>query len=129
MGENMSDKQTTVDVDPDLVEKLTVLTRDIAYMVCGEQPDVPQPENLRDLDSFLVVQVLLELENSTGVMMLEELEDAQAETFGELANNIIRIAVAGGSLAKLIESVAPDRQGEDQDDATAAAAEGQAATA
>ncbi|QFU89751.1 hypothetical protein YIM_22870 [Amycolatopsis sp. YIM 10] len=125
----MSDKQTTVDVDPDLVEKLTVLTRDIAYMVCGEQPDVPQPENLRDLDSFLVVQVLLELENSTGVMMLEELEDAQAETFGELANNIIRIAVAGGSLAKLIESVAPDRQGEDQDDATAAAAEGQAATA
>jgi hypothetical protein len=104
----MSDNGNAADRDPELVDRLTELVRATAYMICGEQPGVPQPRNLRDLDSFSIVQVLLELEKSTSVLMLEELEDFQGETFGELADDIVRIAERDGALAKLVESV-PDR--------------------
>lgn len=101
----MSENETVTDAGPELVEKLTELVRATACMICSEQPDMPRPGTLRDLDSFTVVQVLLELEKSTGVMMLEELEDIRVETFGDLATDIVRIAEQGGSRAELAESV------------------------
>ncbi|EIE98981.1 hypothetical protein [Saccharomonospora glauca] len=75
-----------------LVDALTDLVRRTAYQICGEQPGVPQPEQLSDLDSFSVVQVLLELEKSTELMLLEELGSFRGSTFEELAENIVEIA-------------------------------------
>ena len=56
-----------------------------AKSICADQPDVPEPKSLGDLDSFSFVQVILELENITGNKILERLEHFKGDTFEDLA--------------------------------------------
>ena len=49
------------------------------------QAEPPVPESLEDLDSFLIVQVLLGLEEVYGVSLLEDLSDFTGTTFEDLA--------------------------------------------
>lgn len=86
----MPDNDHVTAVDLTLVDEVERLVRGTAEMICAEQPDVPQPESLRDLDSFSMVQVLLELENTTQLKLLERLEGFQGETFRDLAEFIVR---------------------------------------
>lgn len=88
----MSENETTVHVDLTLVDDVEQTVRKTAFMICDEQPDVPRPETLRDLDSFSMVQVLLELENITSMKLLERFEEFSGETFRDLAEYIVRLA-------------------------------------
>jgi acyl carrier protein len=100
--EEMLDKETlrksVADLDPDgawapkLVDEVEEIVRHTAKMICAEQPDVPEPDSLRDLDSFSLVQVLLELENQLKMKLLERMENFEGETFRDLAELIVRLA-------------------------------------
>lgn len=85
-----SNTDLVAEIDPRRVDELEQKVRETAQMICAEQPDVPEPESLLDLDSFSVVQVLLELENSLDLKLLERMEDFQGETFRDLAEFILR---------------------------------------
>ncbi|MET8049798.1 MULTISPECIES: hypothetical protein [unclassified Streptosporangium] len=89
----MSDNDLATDVDLTLVDDVERMVRGIAEMICAEQPDVPQPESLHDLDSFSMVQILLELENTTQLKLLERFEGFQGETFRDLAEFIVKFTV------------------------------------
>ena len=86
----MSENATKVDLTN--VGDVEEMVREIARMICAEQPDMPEPESLRDLDSFSVVQVLLEVENTTDRKLLEKFEDfTEGEEFRDLAAYIVKI--------------------------------------
>lgn len=70
-------------------DEVEAFVRETAKMICDEQPEVPEPNSLRDLDSFSLVQVVLELENHYEIKILEHLEGFTGETFGDLANFIV----------------------------------------
>ncbi|MFE1174093.1 hypothetical protein [Streptomyces sp. NPDC058773] len=100
-------------MDTAVVGALTDLVRDTAYMICGEQPGVPQPKLLTDLDSFSSVQLMLELEKSVEVMLLEDLGYFEGTTFGDMAVHILTIADKKGELDGLVERmrrIADERQ-------------------
>lgn len=63
-----------------------------ARMICAEQPDVPEPNSVADLDSFSMVQIILELENIYRVRLLESLEEFDGAEFSELADIIVESA-------------------------------------
>lgn len=88
----MSDRTVATGRDPVVVGALTELVRETAYMICGEQPGVPRPDQLTDLDSFSSVQLMLELEKSTEVMLLEDLGYFQGTTFEDMAEHVLVIA-------------------------------------
>jgi hypothetical protein len=92
IDELMSDQDIDTEIDLTLVDEVEQVVRKTAYMICDEQPDVPQPESLRDLDSFSMVQVLLELENITDMKLLERLDTFQGEHFRDLADYIVGLA-------------------------------------
>lgn len=108
-------EQELVAVDQKLVDEMEQMVTKTAYLICDEQPDVPQPESLTDMDSFSLVQVLLELENTTDMKLLERLEDFQGESFRDLAEFIVRLAQADSE--------------ETRDEAGAATPQGETATA
>ncbi|RZQ61152.1 hypothetical protein [Amycolatopsis suaedae] len=88
----MSDNDLATKVDLTDVDDVEAMVRNIAKMICAEQPDMPEPESLRDLDSFSVVQVLLEVENTTNRKLLEKFEDfTEGEEFRDLAEFIVKI--------------------------------------
>jgi acyl carrier protein len=70
-------------------DELIEALRNTAKMICAEQPDVPEPEVLKDLDSFSFVQVILEIENEYNVRVLERLDDFIGGTFEDLADFIL----------------------------------------
>ncbi|MGQ0838788.1 hypothetical protein [Actinokineospora sp.] len=76
-----------------LVDELAELIRATANVICDEQPDVPQPADLGDLDSFSTVQVVLELENVLEVKLLEALGEFRGDTFRDLAGFIVDTSV------------------------------------
>jgi hypothetical protein len=82
---------TYEDLDQEVLDGLEKTVRETAVMICAEQPDVPQPENLADMDSFSMVQVLLELENVLGRKLLERMEEFRGESFRDLAGFIARL--------------------------------------
>ena len=57
------------------------------------QLDLPEPQEMSDLDSFSIVQLLLALEDVYNVSLLEDMADFSGESFEELtefiANNIL----------------------------------------
>ncbi|MFD7914889.1 hypothetical protein ACFV30_29900 [Streptomyces sp. NPDC059752] len=89
----MSENETKTSVDPQLLDEFTGLIRRTAAVICAEQPDVPEPQELRELDSFSMVQVVLDLENSLEVKVLEELEGFSGATFRELAEYVTEVAL------------------------------------
>ncbi|MGC7102990.1 hypothetical protein ACPZ19_50730, partial [Amycolatopsis lurida] len=97
----MPNEDLTSQVDLTLVDEVEKMVRGIAQMICAEQPDMPEPQSLRDLDSFSVVQVLLEIENTTNRKLLEKFEDfTDGEEFRDLAEFIVRIVAADEMDAK-----------------------------
>ncbi|WFE36496.1 hypothetical protein [Micromonospora sp. WMMD975] len=111
----------TVDLDRETAEELTkavdeltdVVTR-TARMICAEQPDVPEPGSLQDMDSFSMVQMLLELENGLDMKLLEKMEGFRGESFRDLARFIVRVRG---------EEQAADSAGEEQAADSAGAAQ------
>lgn len=99
----MPDRTVVTGRDPVVVGTLTELVRDAAYMICGEQPGVPRPNLLTDLDSFSSVQLMLELEESTEVMLLEDLGHFRGATFGDMAEHILVIAEQKNQLDGLVD--------------------------
>ncbi|WP_152436822.1 hypothetical protein [Nocardiopsis xinjiangensis] len=79
------------------------MAQNMATMICDEQPDVPKPESVADLDSFSMVQVLLEMENTTGLNLLERFEGFNGKLFTDLAAFVVRIAEEEGVLERLDE--------------------------
>jgi acyl carrier protein len=75
-------------------EELRAALQGAAKMICAEQPDVPEPETVRDLDSFSFVQVILEIENYYDIKLLENLGDFSGETFDDLAEFVVSQAGA-----------------------------------
>ncbi|GLX23052.1 MULTISPECIES: hypothetical protein [Streptomyces] len=91
------DNETVAEETPTFIEEFTELIRRTAAVICAEQPDVPEPEELRDLDSFSMVQVLLDLENELDLKVLEGLEGFNGRTFQEIAEHIAEIAHRAGT--------------------------------
>ena len=92
----MLDNNLATKVDLTLVDEVEKMVRNTAQLICAEQPDVPEPQTLHDLDSFSMVQILLELENTTGMKLLEKFEDfKEGETFRDLATFIVGLAAEG----------------------------------
>lgn len=83
---------TAFEIDPKMVDDIEVVVRDTAKMICAEQPDVPEPQALHDLDSFSLVQILLELENLLKMKLLERVDAFEGDTFRDLADFIVRLA-------------------------------------
>ncbi len=76
-------------IDPGLVDEMEEIIRKIAKDICAEQPEVPEPSSLVDLDSFSMVQVLLEIENSMHIKLLEAMEGFQGQEFRDLADYVV----------------------------------------
>ncbi|MER7111550.1 hypothetical protein [Streptomyces sp. NPDC000229] len=91
--------------DPALIDAFTEQIRLTAVAICAEQPDVPEPKELLDLDSFSMVQVLLDLENELDMKILEELEGFEGRTFREIAEHIAGIAHRAGTYAEFTAAV------------------------
>jgi hypothetical protein len=80
------------EVDLTNVDEVEKLVRDIAKVICDEQPDMPEPQSLADMDSFSVIQMLLQIENATGRKLLEKFESYSfGEEFRDLATHIVAI--------------------------------------
>lgn len=90
-SELVRENDTYEDLDPAALDELEKLVRDIAVVICAEQPDIPQPDTLTDLDSFSFVETLLELENQLERKLLEHLDDFRGKTFRDLAAGIARV--------------------------------------
>ena len=88
----MVNRALVAEIDPKLVDKVEEIVRETALTICAEQPDVPQPDHLRELDSFSMVQVLLELENSMDMKLLEKMEHFEGESFRDLAEFILIVS-------------------------------------
>ncbi|MER6175764.1 hypothetical protein [Streptosporangium sp. NPDC001681] len=106
----MSDNDLATDVDLTLVDDVERMVRGTAEMICAEQPDVPQPESLHDLDSFSMVQILLELENTTQLKLLERFEGFQGETFRDLAEFIVKFTTEDEQEKQRQAAEAPQEQ-------------------
>ncbi|GAA0821063.1 hypothetical protein ACFQVD_33845 [Streptosporangium amethystogenes subsp. fukuiense] len=106
----MSDNDLATDVDLTLVDDVERMVRGTAEMICAEQPDVPQPESLHDLDSFSMVQILLELENTTQLKLLERFEGFQGETFRDLAEFIVKFTTEDDQEKQQAAAEAPQGQ-------------------
>jgi hypothetical protein len=88
----MYDKDLATKVDLTSVDEVEEMVRSISKMICAEQPDMPEPESLRDMDSFSVVQVLLEIENTTDRKLLEKIDNfIDGEEFRDLAEYLVKI--------------------------------------
>jgi acyl carrier protein len=87
----MSDKDLVAEIDQTAVDEVEKLVRNTAQLICAEQPDVPEPQSLADLDSFSMVQVLLELENELSMTLLDRFEGFAGESFRDLAEFIVRL--------------------------------------
>lgn len=112
----MYDKDLATKVDLTSVDDVEEMVRSISQMICAEQPDMPEPQSLRDMDSFSVVQVLLEIENTTERKLLEKIENfIDGEEFRDLAEFIVKI------LAE--EDEEPQQDGGEQNGAVAPKAE------
>lgn len=79
------------DLDPEVIDELEKQVRETAVMICAEQPDIPEPSSLTDLDSFSYVETLLELENKLERKLLEHLDDFKGQTFRDLAVGVARV--------------------------------------
>ncbi|MGW4375257.1 hypothetical protein ACWEJ7_16500 [Streptomyces albidoflavus] len=91
--------------DAALIDAFTEQIRLTAVAICAEQPDVPEPKELVDLDSFSMVQVLLDLENELDMKILEELEGFEGRTFREIAQHIAGVAEQGGTAEEFAAAV------------------------
>lgn len=109
----MSDEGRSPEDSRIRVEGVARMAKNMATMICDEQPDVPQPESVTDLDSFSMVQVLLELENTTGLNLLERFEGFKGTLFDDLAVFVVRVAEEEGALERLDEVSAVYRPDED----------------
>jgi acyl carrier protein len=105
----MSEQNVVAEVDPKLVDEIEEIVKFTAEMICAEQPDVPEPQTLRDLDSFSMVQVLLELENKLEMRLLERMESFTGETFRDLADFIVRLAYEDEEVKGDAAATAEDR--------------------
>ncbi|MFC4534472.1 hypothetical protein [Sphaerisporangium dianthi] len=76
-------------LDKDLVLLRIVETAE-AYR--EELPDLPEEIELTDLDSFTMVQLILNLEDKLGIVVLEKVPEFQGKTFDELADFIVETA-------------------------------------
>ncbi len=86
------DENRAAEVDLTDVNKVEELVRETAKTICAEQPDMPEPQSMSDMDSFSVVQMLLEIENVSGRKLLEKFEDySYGEEFRDLAEHIVAI--------------------------------------
>jgi acyl carrier protein len=54
-------------------------------MITSGEPDIEEPTDLGDLDSFAVVQLILSLEDFFIVSLLEEMSAFRGRSFDELA--------------------------------------------
>jgi acyl carrier protein len=114
--ENVLENKPVTDLDPGgtwapaLVDEIEEIVRNTAKMICAEQPDVPEPEDLRSLDSFSLVQILLELENSLKMKLLERVEDFEGESFRDLAEYIVRLAYQDEEEQRETTAAAPQDQ-------------------
>ncbi|CCH33143.1 hypothetical protein ABZ816_19555 [Actinosynnema sp. NPDC047251] len=112
----MSDNNLAAKVDLTLVDEVEEMVRNTAQLICAEQPDVPEPQSLMDLDSFSMVQILLELENTTGMQLLERFENfREGETFRDLAAFVVTLAAEDDAAAAAGEQ--PDTPAGAQDPA------------
>ncbi|MET9247284.1 hypothetical protein [Nonomuraea sp. NPDC003709] len=57
-----------------------------------ELPDLPDQIELTDLDSFTLVQLILNIEDSLGIVVLEKVPEFKGETFLELAGFLVEMA-------------------------------------
>lgn len=103
----MAEKELIINIDWAAVDELAKAVEETAHTICAEQPDVPQATNLRDLDSFSMVQVLLELENNLDMKLLENMERFEGESYRDLAEFIVRLAYEAEAEA---EAAAADGQ-------------------
>ncbi|MET0234370.1 MAG: hypothetical protein ABW224_07010 [Kibdelosporangium sp.] len=88
------DENGVAEVDLTNVDEVEKLVREIARVICDEQPDMPEPQSLADMDSFSVVQMLLQIENATGRKLLEKFESySYGEEFRDLATHIVAIVI------------------------------------
>lgn len=86
----MPENKAATAVDLTDVDQVTEMVRDIAVQICAEQPDMPEPMSMRDLDSFSIVQVLLEIENTTKRKILEKFETFNGgQEFRDLADFLV----------------------------------------
>jgi hypothetical protein len=86
------DENRAAEIDLTDVDAVEELIRTTALTICAEQPDMPEPKSLSDMDSFSVVQMLLEIENVSGRKLLEKFEDySYGEDFHDLADHIVHI--------------------------------------
>jgi len=84
---------------------LAELIKITATGICDEHPDVPEPHHMLDMDSFSIVHVLLELDNSLDMELLENMEEHRGETFENLASFIMILADEKGELSELIDRI------------------------
>ncbi|MET9294027.1 hypothetical protein [Streptomyces sp. NPDC003077] len=91
-------------LDPEVIDALEKEVRETAVMICAEQPDIPEPHSMTDLDSFSFVETLLELENKLERKLMEHLDEFKGKTFRDLAVAIARVQeaqdAAGGKTAE-----------------------------
>jgi acyl carrier protein len=81
-------------------EQVTRALLETAHMIYAEQADDGAvPQSIQDVDSFTLVQIILELENLYEIPLLEDLEPyragegyRQGDSFEELAGIIVTIA-------------------------------------
>lgn len=74
-----------VDQNDVLSEIMAQVTAVLIFTSSDPQAEPPVPASLEDLDSFLIVQVLLGLEDVYNVSFLEDLSDFTGTTFEDLA--------------------------------------------
>jgi hypothetical protein len=93
----MPENNASTAVDLTNVGQVEEMVRTIAAQICAEQPDMPEPGSLQDLDSFSMVQVLLEIENTTGHKILEKFETyEEGGEFRDLATFLVRAFAEDG---------------------------------
>jgi hypothetical protein len=100
------------DIDAEFIDQMEKVVRTTAEMICAEQPDVPKPDSLYDLDSFSMVQILLELENTLQMKLLERLDGFEGTTFRDVGEFIIRMAQEDDALARGVTLPPVARTGE-----------------
>lgn len=114
----MPEQELITKVDLTNVDEVEAMVREIAQMICAEQPDMPEPHSLEDLDSFSVVQVLLEVENATGRKLLEKMEGfTEGEQFRDLANYLVEIVVEEDTGTAGSPEAATDGEDDGEDEA------------
>lgn len=75
----------TVDQNEVLAEIIAQAKAVLIFTSSDPQAEPPVPSALEDLDSFLIVQILLGLEDVYNVSFLEDLSEFRGTTFEDLA--------------------------------------------